>query len=240
MDVRIPLYLQLKNTLLNRIDNGELLPGERLESERDLSEKYGVNRQTVRSALNVLIEDGVLVKVPYKGTFVAQQIMKPSWGTYDDANDHRGFSSFLKAQGYSISSKVLVSEKIEPTTSIRARLKLEEGEDVYCLERVRYYNDEPFSLEIAYIPYKYVEGIEEYDFSKESLYDFMATKGHDPYNFHRSLIVQFPDERVSKLLGNMKEPVYRFQYIGYDQENNVVEYTHCYIRSDKGSYRFRI
>ena len=97
MDVRIPLYLQLKNTLLNRIDNGELLPGERLESERDLSEKYGVNRQTVRSALNVLIEDGVLVKVPYKGTFVAQQIMKPSWGTYDDANDHRGFSSLYSS-----------------------------------------------------------------------------------------------------------------------------------------------
>ena len=39
MDLRIPLYLQLKNTLLNRIDNGELLPGERLESERDLAEK---------------------------------------------------------------------------------------------------------------------------------------------------------------------------------------------------------
>ena len=58
----LPLYLQLKNTLLNRIDNGELLPGERLESERDLAEKYGVNRQTVRSALNVLIEDGVLIK----------------------------------------------------------------------------------------------------------------------------------------------------------------------------------
>lgn len=37
--------LRLKNTLLNRIDNGELLPGERLESERDLAEKYGVNRQ---------------------------------------------------------------------------------------------------------------------------------------------------------------------------------------------------
>lgn len=38
-------FLRLKNTLLNRIDNGELLPGERLESERDMAEKYGVNRQ---------------------------------------------------------------------------------------------------------------------------------------------------------------------------------------------------
>ena len=191
MDLRIPLYLQLKNTLLNRIDNGELLPGERLESERDLAEKYGVNRQTVRSALNVLIEDGVLIKVPYKGTFVAKQIVKPAWGNYDAADDHRGFSSFLKAQGFTIDSKVIVAEKIEPTTSIRAHLKLEEGEDVYCLMRVRYYNEEPFSVEIAYIPYKYVEGIENYDFSKVSLYDFMATKDHDPCDFHRSLIVQY-------------------------------------------------
>ena len=73
-------FLRLKNTLLNRIDNGELLPGERLESERDLAEKYGVNRQTVRSALNVLIEDGVLIKVPYKGTFVAKTNCKTLHG----------------------------------------------------------------------------------------------------------------------------------------------------------------
>ena len=119
-------------------------------------------------------------------------------------------------------------------------MKLEEGEDVYCLKRVRYYNDEPFSVEIAYMPYKYVEGIEDYDFSKVSLYDFMATKDHDPCDFHRSLIVQFPDDRISKLLGNLVEPVFRFQYIGFDKKKNVVEYTHSYIRSDKSTYRFRI
>ena len=73
--------------------------------------KYGVNRQTVRSALNVLIEDGVLIKVPYKGTFVAKQIVKPAWGNYDAVDDHRGFSSFLKAQGFTIDSKVIVAEK---------------------------------------------------------------------------------------------------------------------------------
>lgn len=111
MDLRIPLYLQLKNTLLNRIDNGELLPGERLESERDLAEKYGVNRQTVRSALNVLIEDGVLIKVPYKGTFVAKQIVKPAWGNYDAVDDHRGFSSFLKAQVLRLIVRSLLRKK---------------------------------------------------------------------------------------------------------------------------------
>ena len=97
-------------------------------------------------------------------------------------------------------------------------MKLEEGEDVYCLMRVRYYNDEPFSVEIAYMPYKYVEGIEDYDFSKVSLYDFMAKKDHDPCDFHRSLIVQFPDDRISKRLGNLVESVFRFQYIGFDKE----------------------
>lgn len=65
-------------------------------------------------------------------------------------------------------------------------------------------------------------------------------KIHDPCDFHRSLIVQFPDDRISKLLGNLVEPVFRFQYIGFDKEKNVVEYTHSYIRSDKSTYRFRI
>ena len=46
----------------------------------------------------------------------------------------------------------------------------------------------------------------------------MAKKDHDPCDFHRSLIVQFPDDRISKLLGNLVEPVFRFQYIGFDKE----------------------
>lgn len=241
MDSRMPLYLQIKNVLLDRIDSEELLPGESIDSERELASRYGVNRQTIRSAINVLIEDGVLVKIPKKGTYVAKNNRKPAnWGTFEDIHEKRGFSEFLKAQGFNISSKVLIAEKIEPTRSISLRLNMSIDESVFCLERIRYSDGEPISLEIAYIPYKYVEGIEEYDFSKVSLYDFMDTKGHRPSTFKRALILMNPSDRVAKLLESQGQPVYSFQYIGYDDEGNVSEYTQSYMRSDKGVYRFRI
>ena len=82
--------------------------------------------------------------------------------------------------------------------------------------------------------------IENYDFSQVSLYDFLTTRNHCPYTFKRELIVSFPSNRISKLLKNKGYPVYSFQYIGYDQNGEVVEYTRSYIRSDKGSYRFVI
>lgn len=240
MDLRMPLYLQIKNIILDRIDSGELLPGECIESERFLSAKYGVNRQTIRSAIHVLVEDGILEKIPHKGTFVSKEIKKPQWGPFEDHDERRGFSSFLKSQGYSIRSKVIIAEKIRPTQSICSKLNLQENEEVYCLERVRYTDDDPFSVEIAYMPYKFVEGIENYDFSQVSLYDFLTTRNHCPYTFKRELIVSFPSNRISKMLKNKGYPVYSFQYIGYDQNGEVVEYTRSYIRSDKGSYRFVI
>ncbi len=241
VDRRIPLYLQIKNVLLDRVDNGELLPGERIDSERELAFKYGVNRQTIRSAINVLIEDGILVKIPKKGTYVAKHKQRPaSWGNFENIHEKRGFTEFLKAQGFNIGSKVLIAEKIESTKSISLHLNINVGDTVFCLERIRYSDGEPFSLEIAYIPYKYVEGIEDYDFSKVSLYDFMDTKGHRPIRFKRSLILMNPSERVDKLLESKGQPVYSFQYIGYDNDGNISEYTQSYMRSDKGTYRFRI
>lgn len=53
-----------------RIESGELAPGTRLRSELDLAEHYGVAYQTVRHAMKVLRERGLIVSIQGRGTFV--------------------------------------------------------------------------------------------------------------------------------------------------------------------------
>jgi GntR family transcriptional regulator len=67
-----PLYAQIAEGILARIESGELSPGDRLPSERQLSRMLGVNRLTVRRALEMLASQGLLLRRQGDGTYVAE------------------------------------------------------------------------------------------------------------------------------------------------------------------------
>lgn len=67
-----PLYAQLAEQLKRHIERGELRPGDRLWSESELCDRFGVSRGTVREALDVLASEGLLQRIAGKGTFIAE------------------------------------------------------------------------------------------------------------------------------------------------------------------------
>ena len=72
----IPVYYQLKNDLTSKIAKGVWKPGECIASERELCEVYGVSRMTIRQAVGELVQEGVLLRIKGKGTFVCEQKLK--------------------------------------------------------------------------------------------------------------------------------------------------------------------
>lgn len=71
----MPLYKQLFEVIEQQISDGELKEGQQLMTEAELSAEYGVSRITVRKALELLVEDGILVKRQGVGAFVAERKM---------------------------------------------------------------------------------------------------------------------------------------------------------------------
>ena len=65
-----PLYLQLRELIRGKIENGEYLPGTAIPSVGALAETYGIHRLSVRSAVSALIGEGLLKAVQGKGIFV--------------------------------------------------------------------------------------------------------------------------------------------------------------------------
>ena len=69
----VPFYVQLKQALQSEIQKGVYGPGELIPTEVELCKRYGISRHTVRQALSELVQEGIIYRVPGKGTFVARQ-----------------------------------------------------------------------------------------------------------------------------------------------------------------------
>ena len=69
----LPLYIQLKNQIMQAIKDGILKVGHKMPTERELSEKLKVSRNTVSTAYSELEQDGVLKSYQGRGTFVAEE-----------------------------------------------------------------------------------------------------------------------------------------------------------------------
>ncbi|HEY8582623.1 MAG TPA: GntR family transcriptional regulator, partial [Capillimicrobium sp.] len=103
-----PLYAQLKRTLTDLIAAGTLSPGDRLPSESELCERYGVSRTTVRQALAELESDGALRREQGRGTFVAEPA--PNSGFLQSTS---GFFEEAVAAGRTVATRVL-KRSVEP------------------------------------------------------------------------------------------------------------------------------
>ena len=107
MDYRMPLYMQLKEIIMKRIEDGEYLPGEKIPSEREMADTYGVNRMTVKNAINSLVEANILYRIHGKGTFVAQK--KTQKVTFYDnlSESSRGLGAVIKDSGIPLMNQIL-------------------------------------------------------------------------------------------------------------------------------------
>jgi len=85
----IPLYCQLKNLIIQKIESGEYPRDSKIPSEQELCEQYDISRPTVRQAISELTNNGYLYKVKGRGTFVAAQ------KTSVDIRDYSGFTDSI-------------------------------------------------------------------------------------------------------------------------------------------------
>ena len=69
----IAKYRQVTEWIQNRIATGELNRGDQIESENDISRTFGISRQTVRHALGLLEQQGILTRIQGSGTFVQDE-----------------------------------------------------------------------------------------------------------------------------------------------------------------------
>ena len=106
----VALYQQLIDEIKDQIASGKLTTGDRLMTEFELSQEYNVSRITVRKAIEVLVEENILIKKQGIGTFVAEKKLTRNVGVF------MGFTSNCIQDGKTPSTKLLAAELVKATT----------------------------------------------------------------------------------------------------------------------------
>lgn len=145
-DASVPLYYQLKQILLQRIENGPWQPGDVIPSEQALQEEFALSRTTVRQALGELAEEGRLLRRPGVGTVVAPPQPRV------DPDRHLGLSEYLRLQGHTPSWRLLDQLWIPADKIVADALALAPGTEVYSIHRLRLADDVPIGVHRLYVP----------------------------------------------------------------------------------------
>jgi len=149
-----PLYLQVRDALLERIKDGRWKPGANLPSEIDLYRQLGVSLGTLRKALGVLENEQLIIREPGRGTFVRDPQAGQALGRF---NPMRGADG-VPLRGDVKSRKVKLAS---PTSGERAALRLNAGDQVVRIQRIRVHEQRPFAYEQACLPDRRFPGLAE-------------------------------------------------------------------------------
>ncbi len=144
---RQPIYKQLSDELEKKITDNVYKAGQMIESEADFQRIYNVSRVTVRKALKILSEKGILTVIPGKGTFV-NDIDSQDWTWM------RSFTSDVIASGHIPTTNIISFKKIKAGAELVEKLQVKLDEDCYYFKRVRFIDNKPVWLTKTFIPVK--------------------------------------------------------------------------------------
>jgi len=166
--IRQPKYLRIHGDLRDRITNGQWPPGSPLPSQHELAGQFGVSIMTLRQALQLLTDDGLIETRHGSGTYVAARYAY-------DLGHLRSFASDLGAQGAEVATELLAAGPVTPPADVGAR-RGALGE-VRRLRRRRLSGGRPLIGHAAYLPAALAPIVEPENLVRRGLYAILAEHG---------------------------------------------------------------
>ncbi|HYT09528.1 MAG TPA: GntR family transcriptional regulator [Mycobacteriales bacterium] len=166
----VPLYFQVSRQIEAAIESGELAPGDRLENEISLADRWGLSRPTMRRAIEELVGKGLLVRRRGIGTQVVHGRVKRRMelsSLFDD----------LSRSGQTPSTQVLTRELVPAPGHVAERLGVQAGIEVLHLERLRLARDEPLAVMRNWLPVDLAEALADKALESRGLYELIRATG---------------------------------------------------------------
>lgn len=224
---------QLRAYLLGLIER-ELSPHDKMPTERDLAETFGVTRLTVRRALDQLGYEGRVYRTQGAGTFVSEPRIAKSV-------ELTSFTDDMRARGLTPGSQSTKVVEIAAGAEIGARLGISPRDHVAHIYRVRTADGEPMCLENTYIPASLAP-----DLAQRALEGSLYQTLTEVYNLRidkaeQSVHATVLDPETAKALGVPEfSPAFKVSRVAFDARNRRIEYAESVYRADRYSYDFVI
>jgi GntR family transcriptional regulator len=168
------VHEQAKQQILLLIEERGYIAGDRIPSERDLSERFGIHRMTLRKAIDNLIADGVLERRGTSGTYIPTPVViRP----VSRSRPPQSISEIVEGSGGKPGSKLLFFEQNEASVRAAEKLNVAPGDPLIVIKRLRIIDDLPFCIETTWLPSRRVPGLAAHDlFGDISFYALLESR----------------------------------------------------------------
>lgn len=226
----VPAYQKIQHTILSRIESGQLKPGDAVDSERELARIHGVSLMTARHGLSMLEREGLVLRRPGVGTFVGPPKVH--------FNKLTSFTEEMAARGLSVRSRVLSFNIVHDEQDAAGRLALAADAGIIKFERLRLGGEEPFAVEICYLPADEFSALDPTSLERASLFSILKYDcGVDLSYADEEIDATEPPATTARLLDLPHGlPLLRIRQVIYSTKARPAIYVLGFYRSD----RFRL
>ncbi|MBM6774312.1 GntR family transcriptional regulator [Olsenella profusa] len=230
---RQPLYDQLVDILTEKIEQ-EYRPGDLMPSERELSERYGLSRTTVRLALQELERLGMVVRQHGRGTFVADRSAQAT-----NLSQQYSFTEQMRSMGRVPETTILEFSEFDADKQLAERMGVRPGDRLFKLKRLRAADGVPMMVEKTYLPVRKFLTLKRPLLDSMPLYEIIESVYHEKIRLaEEEFFASVARTADAHLLGIAEgDPVLDLVRTTYNTSNEIIEYTLSVARADQFKYK---
>ena len=227
-------YIEIKNSIRDDILSNRYRVGEKIPSERELSQLYGVTRVTLQKSMHLLEQEGLIERIHGKGMFVTRPLANDLYELNNGTGDSvLGFSrEFSQVK---VSSRLIRHQLLLPGPAIARQLEMQAEREVHFIRRVRLIDNTPVLVEDSWINAAVVATIPDEVLNGGSLYEYIETCTGKKIKFYNSVIEGdlFSGEMANLLDIASGMPMLKVSGVTKLEDGTAFNYSIGYNRADK-------
>lgn len=226
-------YLAIYKELLNRVNNGTYNNlNNPIPNEIQLSKEFDCSRMTMRRAIDLLVQEGIIYRRRGSGSFIRDNTSSKYSPVFKLNNEV--ISGLTDSIEYDIVNKLISFKLIFATESIKNALSIKLNDPVYEIIRVRYINNSPYVIEKTYMNASIISGITE-EILRKSIYKYIEEELKLSISSSKKILRASPSTESDRdyLLLSENEPILEVEQIAYLSNGKAFEYSFSRHRYDK-------
>ncbi|MFP3126130.1 GntR family transcriptional regulator [Ectobacillus funiculus] len=229
------LYLQVKDILIKRIQGGVWKPGTLIPTEQELIKEFDVSRTTIRQAISILVQNGLLEKKQGKGTIVKAPALVGNLGKL------KGFAEEVIEKGKIPHSRLIRAEFKDNLYYENSMLGLNEGDPILLIERVRFADNVPIALERTCWPKEIGEILIQHDLNQVNYYEILEKHNIFLKRANEKIVaINATVDEADSLGIRPSEALLEMTRLSYGIDDHPIEYAKTKYRSDKYHYNIEL